>query len=63
MLTTSDDLKIQVEFGVIIQPGGYPNRIPYVYNRCGTDRNIELAEITRAHFYQLQRVTMSEKRW
>ena len=62
MSTTSNDLKIQVEFGMVILPGSYRNCTPYVYNRCDMDRSVELAEITRVRFYRFQRVMLPAKK-
>ncbi len=47
----SHDLKIPVEFGMVIPPGSYRNRIPYVYNRYDMEGSVELAEITRGRFF------------
>lgn len=62
MSTMSHDLKIPVEFGMVIPPGSYRNRIPYVYNRYDMEGSVELAEITRGRFFRFQRVMLPGKK-
>jgi len=47
---------------MIIPPGSYRNRIPYVYNRYDMEGSVELAEITRGRFFRFQRVMLPGKK-